>query len=403
MRSGITLPRNKGKAMFRRMIIGGLLAATTAASALAQQGKEIRIGATFPFSGPASFLGNTGKALIAYVNFINDGGGINGRKINLITYDDAYTPGKAVEQVRRLIESDEVAMIFSPVGTPTNSATIKYITSKGIPDAFILSGATKFTDHTQYPLTTTALPSYDTEGRVYAKHLLDALPRSGKIAVLYQNDDLGRDFLNAFKVAFKDEFTTRVRALSYEVADPTVDSQVVSLQNFGAEAIMIAATPRFAAQALRKINELGWKPLVLLNGVSGTVAASLKQAQLNIVSATFLKDPLDPQWKDDAGMQQYKAFFAKYLPGSDISDFNYTVGATQGMLLEQLLKQCGEDVSSANLAKQSKALKNVVLPLTLPGIKLNTSTTNNQAYRQAQMQRWTGESWERFGDVISTE
>lgn len=383
-----------------------LTAAAVAGDAPGVTATEIKVGATYPYSGPASALGNTGKAAVAYINSVNDRGGINGRKVNFITYDDAYSPPKAVEHTRKLIESDEVAFMFGQLGTPSNSATIKYLTGKKVPDTFITTGATKFTDSKEYPLTTTSLPSYDTEGKIYAKYVRAQLPNA-KVGILYQNDDLGKDFVTAFKAIYKDEFATKVTAMAYEVADPTVDSQVVNLKASAPEALLIAGTPKFAAQALRKMHEMSWKPLTVVNFVSASIGATFTPVGLDkvtgVVSANIQKDPVDPKWKEDQAIKDFLVFMQKYLPGADVTDSNYMYGYQQGMLLEQLLKQAGNDLSRENILKQSKSMKDVVLPTVLPGIKINTSETVNQAYTQMQMQRWTGTKWEQFGEVMKAD
>lgn len=367
---------------------------------------EIKIGATFPFSGPASPLSNTGKGLIAYVNSINDRGGINGRKINLVTYDDAYSPPKAVEQTRKLIESDEVAFLFSPLGTPGIGATIKYVNSNKVPHLFVVSGATKFANFTEFPMTTTGLPSYSTEGRIYAKYILQTRP-DAKIAILYQNDDLGRDFVAAFKGVLKDDFERKVVVSPYEVTEPTVESRVVSLKASGAEAFLIAGTPKFAAQAIKKASEIGWTPLMLINYVSSSVSATIVPAgadkAVGVVAATITKDPTDKKWADDPGMKWYRAHFEKYLPGADIGDNNYLFGTQQGQILEQVLKQCGNDLSRENIVKQARNIRGLVLPTLIPGITINTGPDNSMAYTQLQLQRWTGSTWEQFGGVLSAD
>ena len=367
---------------------------------------EIRIGATFPFSGPASPLSNTGKGLIAYVSSINDRGGINGRKINLITYDDAYSPPKTVEQTRKLVESDEVAFLFSPLGTPGISATIKYVNAKKVPHLFVVSGVTKFANFAEFPMTTTGLPSYNTEGRIYARYIAQARPNA-KIAILYQNDDLGKDFISAFKGYLKDDFDKKVIASSYEVTEPTIDSHVVSLKSSGAEVFLFAGTPKFAAQAIKKTDEIGWKPLFLINLVSTSVSSTIVPAgpekAVGIVAATMLKDPGDKKWADDPGMKWYREHFAKYLPGADIGDANYLFGTQQGQILEQVLKQCGSDLSRENIVKQARSINGLSLPTLIPGVTINTGPDNSMAYTQLQLQRWTGSSWEQFGDVLSAD
>jgi branched-chain amino acid transport system substrate-binding protein len=367
---------------------------------------EIKIGATFPFSGPASPLSNTGKGLIAYVTSVNDRGGINGRKINLITYDDAYSAPKTVEQTRKLIESDEVAFLFGPLGTPGISATIKYVNAKKVPHLFVVSGVTRFTNFAEFPMTTTGLPSYNTEGRIYAKYIAQTRPNA-KIAILYQNDDLGKDFVAAFKGYLKDDFDKKVIASSYEVTEPTIDSQVVSLKSSGAEAFLFAGTPKFAAQAIRKSDEIGWKPLFLINLVSTSVSSTIVPAgpekAVGIVAATMLKDPADKKWANDAGVKWYREHFAKYLPGADIGDANYLFGTQQGKILEQVLKQCGNDLSRENILRQARSIKGLSLPTLIPGMTINTGPDNSMAYTQLQLQRWTGSSWEQFGEVLSAD
>ena len=367
---------------------------------------EVKIGATFPFSGPASPLSNTGKGLIAYISAINERGGINGRKINLITYDDAYSPPKTVEQTRKLIESDEVAFLFGPLGTPGISATIKYVNAKKVPHLFVVSGVTRFTNFAEYPMTTTGLPSYDTEGRIYAKYITQTRP-GAKIAILYQNDDLGKDFVNAFKGYLKESFDEKVVASAYEVTEPTIESHVVKLKASGAEAFLVAGTPKFAAQAIKKVDEIGWKPLFLINYVSSSVSSTIVPAgpekAVGIVAATMIKDPNDKKWADDTGIKWYREYFAKYLPGADIGDSNYLFGTQQGQILEQVLKQCGDDLSRENVVRQSRNIRGLSLPTLLPGVTINTNVGNSMAYTQLQLQRWNGSTWEQFGDVLSAD
>ena len=364
---------------------------------------EIRVGGVFPFSGPASSIGLVGKGVLAYVQSINDRGGINGRKINYIALDDAYSPPKAVEHVRRLVESDEVAFIFSQLGTPGNSAAAKYLAVKGVPTIAIVTGSSKFTHVKDYPLTTTGLVSYDTEGKIYAKYLTRTLP-TGKYAILYQNDDLGKDYVNAFREFLGADFDKRVVTAAYEVTEPTVDSQVVTLKSSGADALFVAGTPKFAAQAIRRAAEIGWKPTLMINFPSSSVAGTLKPAGLEnsigVIVGTPNKDPNDPKWSDDAGVRDYRAFFEKYLNGADITNTSYLTGYQQGMVLEQILKQCGNDLSRANIATQAKSLKDLVLPTALPGIKINTGASSNMVWTQMRLQRWNGASWDQFGEVL---
>jgi branched-chain amino acid transport system substrate-binding protein len=364
---------------------------------------EIKIGGVFPFSGPASSIGLVGRGTLAYVQSINDNGGISGRKINYIALDDAYSPPKAVEHARRLVESDEVAFMFGQLGTAGNSAVAKYLAVKGVPTLAIVTGSSKFTNMKDYPLTTTGLVSYDTEGKIYAKYLSRTLP-TAKVAILYQNDDLGKDYVNAFRTFLGADFDKRVVTAAYDITEPTVDSQVVTLKSSGAEALFVAGTPKFAAQAIRKAAEIGWKATILINFPSSSVAGTLKPAGLEnsigVIVGTPNKDPNDPKWQDDPGIKTYRAFFAKYLPGADITNTSYLTGYQQGMVLEQILKQCGSDFSRGNILKQAKSLQDLVLPTTLPGIRINTSAGNNQVWTQMQLQRWNGTSWDQFGEVL---
>lgn len=365
---------------------------------------EIKVGATFPFSGAASGWGGAGKGIMHYVNYVNDRGGVNGRKINFIALDDGYSPPKTIEQTRRLVESDNVSFIFGTLGTPTNSATVKYLNSSKVPQVFILSGASKFTNYQEYPYTTTGAPSYETEGRVFARYISENIPNA-KIALLYQNDDLGKDYLNAFKLQFGDDFAKRVSAASYEASDPTVDSQIVNFKSGGAEVLFLASSSKFAAQAIRKSNDIGWKPTILLAQIAASIGATLQPAGLDIskgvISAARVKDVTDPKYQNDPAIKWYRDFLAKYGQGTDIADYDYENGVNHGMLLEVLLKQCGNDLSRENILKQSRNLKNVSLPLLAPGITLNTSDTNSQAFTQLQMQKFNGTTWETFGTPVS--
>ncbi|RXT54117.1 ABC transporter substrate-binding protein [Bradyrhizobium betae] len=364
---------------------------------------KIKIGGIFPLSGPASSIGQVGQGVQAYVQSINDRGGINGRKIDYVMMDDAYSPPKAFEHARRLVESDEVAFMFSQLGTAGNSAVAKYLAAKRVPTIAIVTGASKFTNVEGYPLTTTGLVSYDTEGKIYAKYLTRALP-GAKYAILYQNDDLGRDYVNAFKAVLGADFDKRVVTASYEVTEPTVDSQVVALKSSGAQALFVAGTPKFAAQAIRRVAETGWKATILINFPSSSVAGTLRPAGLEnsigVIVGTPNKDPNDQKWSDDEAVKAYRTFFERYLAGSDITNTSYLTGYQQGMVLEQILRQCGDDLSRDNIIKQAKSLKDFVLPTALPGVRINTSASNNMIWTQLQLQRWTGSRWETFGDIL---
>jgi branched-chain amino acid transport system substrate-binding protein len=320
---------------------------------------EIKIGGTFPFSGPVSAVGTVGKGLLAYVSYLNDKGGVGGRKINYIALDDAYSPPKAVEQIRRLVESDEIAFPFSRLGMPSTAATARYLAAHKVPSIAILSGANAFAQFSDYPYITTALPSFDTEGRIYAKYLKKVLSPSAKIALLYQNDDLGKGYLNAFKAAFGEEFSRRVVLSSYELSEPTIEYHIVNFKSANAEALFIAGTGRFAAQAIRRSNEIGWKPITIINFPSGSTAGTIVPAgvdnSVGVVTGTFSKDPNDPKWNDDPDMANYRTIFANYLPGADIADTGYLIGYRQGMLLKQLLRQCGDDLSRENILRQARS------------------------------------------------
>jgi ABC-type branched-subunit amino acid transport system substrate-binding protein len=367
---------------------------------------EIKIGSVFPFSGPASSIGLVGRGVLAYVQSINDKGGINGRKINYIAYDDAYSPPKAVEHARKLVESDEVAFMFGQLGTPGNTAVAKYLIGKKVPTIAIVSGSSKFTNVKEFPLTTTSLVSFDTEGKIYAKYLTRTLPNA-KYAILYQNDDLGKDYVNAFKDLLGADFDKKVVTAAYEISDPTIDSQVVNLKSSGAEALLVAGTPKFAAQAIRKASEIGWKATIIINYPSSSVGATLKPAGLDkavgVIAGTMIMDPVDTQWADNPGMKGFRAFIDKYMPGVDIADSNYIFGYNQGMILEQILKQCGNDLSRENILKQARDIKDFVLPTALPGIKVNTTASSNMDYTQMRLQRWTGTNWDLFTEVIDAK
>src|SRR3954469_8376347 len=361
-----------GNSKFAFALLLALSAPAFAADTPGVTATEIKIGGVFPFSAHASSIGLVGKGVLAYVQLINDRGGINNRKINYIAMDDAYSPPKAVEHIRRLVDGDEVSFIFSQLGTAGNTATAKYLAARGVPTIAIVSGSSKFTNVQEYPRTTTGLVSYEVEGQIYAKYLTRTVP-TGKYAILYQNDDLGKDYVNAFRAFLKSDFDKRVVTAAYEVTEPTVDSQVVNLKSSGAEALFIAGTPKFAAQAIRKAAEIGWKAKVIINFPSGSIGGTLKPAGLEnsigVMVGTINKDPTDAKWNDDKGVQDYKAFFAKYLAGADFENGSYVTGYMQGMILEEILKKCGNDLSRKNIIKQAKSLSHLVLPTAFPGIE----------------------------------
>ena len=365
---------------------------------------EIKIGQTVPFSGPASAYATIGKAQAAYFNMINDQGGVNGRKINLIQYDDAYSPPKTVEQVRKLVESDEVLLTFQLIGTPPNAAVQKYLNTKKVPQLFAATGASRFTDPKNFPWTLGFNPNYQSEGRIYAQYILKNYPNA-KIGILYQNDDLGRDYLTGIKAGLGDKAAAMVVGeVSYELTDPTIDSQIVKLKSAGADLVFDASTPKFAAQAIKKIADLDWKPVHIIDINAVSVGAVLKPAGLDnskgVISVNYMKDALDPTWKDDAGMKKYFAFMAKYYPDGDKDSLFNTYGFTTAQMLIEVLKRCGDDLTRENVMKQATSLKGVQLDLTLPGILGNTSPTDYRVNRQLQMMKFNGERWELFGPII---
>ena len=341
--------------------------------------KEIKIGNIMPYSGPASAYGTIGKVEAAYFKKINDEGGINGRKINFVSVDDGYSPPKTVEMARRLVEQDEVLLIFQPLGTPPNSAIHKYMNTKKVPQLFVATGATKWNDPKNFPWTMGWQPNYQVEAAIYAKHIL-ATKADAKIAVLYQNDDYGKDYLKGFKDGLGSKANLIVKEVSYETSDPTVDSQVVQMQASGANVFFNITTPKFAAQAIRKAFDIGWKPVHYLNNVSASIGSVLTPAGLDkaigLISTQYLKDPLDPGWKDDAGMKEWLAFMAKYYPEGDLKDGSNVFGYTVAQTLVQVLKQAGDNLTRENVMKQAANLKDLVLPLALPGIKVNTSPSD---------------------------
>jgi branched-chain amino acid transport system substrate-binding protein len=366
---------------------------------------EIKIGNINPYSGPASAYGTIGKAISAYFDKVNAEGGINGRKIKFITYDDGYSPPKAVEQARKLVESDEVLLIFQSLGTPSNTAIHKYMNSKKVPQLFVATGATKWGDPKNFPWTMGWQPNYQTEGRIYAKYLLDKYP-NGKIGILYQNDDYGKDYVKGLKDGLAGKIKV-VAELPYEPADPTVDSQIINLKASGADIFYNVTTPKFAAQAIRKAAEIGWKPVHVLNSVSASVGSVLKPAGFQhsqgIITTSYLKDPTDPTWKDDAAMKEWRAFMAKYYPQGDLATPFNVYGFLVAQTLVQVLKQCGNDLTRANVMKQAANLKNLELPLLIPGIKINTSSTDFFPIEQMQMAEFKGESFHLFGPVFAGE
>src|SRR5947209_9148393 len=367
---------------------------------------EIKIGQTIPLSGPASAYGSIGKVQAAYIRMINEQGGVNGRKINLIQYDDAYNPPKTVEQVRRLVESDEVLTTFQIIGTPPNAAVQKYLNEKKVPQLLASTGATRFTDPKNFPWTIAYNPNYQAEGTIYAKYILANHPNA-KIAILYQNDDLGKDYVKGLEDALGAKASMIVAKASYELSDPTVDSQMVTLKASGADLFYNITTPKFGAQAIKKAAELGWKPVHILDTNATPVSQTLVPAGLEnargIISVNYGKDPLDPQWNDDEGMKRYKAFMAKYAPGEDANSGIATYGYGTASLLVHILKQCGDDLTRANLMKQATNIRDYVPDLALPGMSTSTSPGDYRINKQFQMMKFDGTRWVLFGPILTDD
>jgi branched-chain amino acid transport system substrate-binding protein len=368
---------------------------------------EIKIGNIMPYSGPASAYGVIGRTEAAYFKKVNDAGGINGRKINFISYDDAYSPPKTVEQARKLVESDEVLFIFNSLGTPPNSAIHKYMNSKKVPQLFVATGATKWNDPKDFPWTMGWQPNYQSETQIYAKYLLKNKP-DAKIAVLYQNDDYGKDYLKGLKDGLGPKAASMIIAEeSFETSEPTIDNHIVKLKSTGADVFVDIATPKFAAQAIKKVTEIEWKPLHFLNNVSASVGSVIKPAgyenSQGIISAAYLKDASDPQWNNDPGMKEFYAFMAKDFPEGDKLDGGTVVGYGVSQTLVQVLKQCGDNLTRENVMKQAASLKDFRTEVLLPGIKINTGPDDFAPISQLQLMRFKGEKWELFGDVISAD
>ncbi|MBK3662393.1 ABC transporter substrate-binding protein [Bradyrhizobium diazoefficiens] len=406
------MPAVTGKLAAASLALALIAAATSTASAQKKYDTgatdtEIKVGNIMPYSGPASAYGIIGRTEAAYFKKINDEGGINGRKINFISYDDAYSPPKTVEQARKLVESDEVLFIFNSLGTPPNSAIHKYMNAKKVPQLFVATGATKWNDPKNFPWTMGWQPNYQSETQIYAKWLLKNKP-DAKIAVLYQNDDYGKDYVKGLKDGLGAKAASMIVAEeSYETSEPTIDSHIVSLKSSGANVFMNITTPKFAAQAIKKVAEVGWKPLHFLNNVSGSVGSVLKPAGFenaqDIISADYLKDVSDPQWNNDPGMKGFLAFMTKYFPDGDKLDHGTIVGYGVAQTLVQVLKQCGDDLTRENVMKQAASLKNFRTEVLLPGIQINTSPTDFAPISQLQLEKFKGEKWDLFGDVISAD
>src|SRR5690349_15826873 len=388
------------------------LLAASSSGALAQKkydtgasDTEIKIGNIMPYSGPASAYGVIGKTEEAYFKKINAEGGINGRKINFISYDDGYSPPKTVEQARKLVESDEVLLIFNSLGTPPNSAIQKYMNTKKVPQLFVATGATKWNDPKEFPWTMGWQPNYQSEGQIYAKYILKNHP-NGKIAILYQNDDYGKDYVKGLKDGLGAKAASMIVIEdSYEVSEPTIDTHIVKIKATGADIFYNVTTPKFAAQAIKKNMEIGWKPVHFLNNVSASIGSTIKPAGFenaqDIISSNYLKDPTDAQWKNDAGMKAWNEFLDKYFPEANRADASVMYGYIVAQGLVHVLKQCGDDLTRANVMKQAASLKNFEPGGLLPGVKVNTSPTDFAPLSQLQLQRFKGENWELFGEILS--
>jgi branched-chain amino acid transport system substrate-binding protein len=368
---------------------------------------EIKIGNVEAYSGPASAYGVIGKTEDAYFKMINDAGGVNGRKINFISYDDAYSPPKTVEQVRKLIESDEVFLIFNALGTPTQTAVQKYQNAKKVPQLFVATGASKWNDPKDFPWTMGFQPSYRVEARIFAKYILKNKP-DAKVAVFYQNDDFGKDYLAGLKDVFADKASSIIVAEeSYETSEPSIDSHIVRLKATGADVLVNISTPKFAAQAIKKIAELDWKPMHLMTDVSISIGAVMKPAGLEasegVLSAGYMKDASDPQWANDEGMKKFMAFQTKYMPDANIADANLVYGYAAAQTMVQVLKQAGDDLTRENVMKQAASLKDFPPDTLIPGIKINTSATDFAPIEQLKMMQFKNGQWVLFGDIISAE
>jgi branched-chain amino acid transport system substrate-binding protein len=368
--------------------------------------KEIKIGHTNPYSGPASSYGVIGKAEEAYWKSVNDRGGINGRMVKFITLDDGYVPSKTVEVVRQLVEQDKVLCLFNTLGTPTNTAIHKYMNQKKVPQLYVATGASKWGKPKEFPWTMGYQPDYHTEAVIYAKHILANI-KDAKIGVLMQNDDYGKDYWEGFKEGLGKEAGRVVKHVTYEPTDPTVDSQVIQLKDSGANVFFNISIPKFAAQSMRKAAEIGWKPAQYLNNVSAQVTTTMKPAGFEnvqgVITAAWLKDPTDKQWDNDAEMKTWREWMAKYNPNGNVGDVNYVYAYSVAFLMEQTLKMCGDTLTRENLMKQAASLKKLRVPCLLPGITVSTSATDFYPVQAVQLQRFKGETWELFGEVLSAE
>jgi branched-chain amino acid transport system substrate-binding protein len=396
----------------RAALAGSVAAATTvslrsgrAAGTPGVTASSVKIGNTMPYSGPASTYGVIGRTESAFFKMVNEQGGVDRHMVDFLSYDDGYSPPKTVEQVRRLIEEDQVDFCFQNLGTPCNSAIAEYLNHKKIPHLFVGSGASKWADIKKYPWTMGFQPGYRTEAQIYAKHML-ANVKDPKLAILYQNDDFGKDYPTGVRdVLGKDWDKIVLKTASYETTDPTIDSQIVELQNTGANVLLVAAIPKFAAQSIRKVYDSNWKPTFYMTNVAISVGGVLTPAgpekAIGMLSTQYLKDPTDPVFQDDAGMKQWRDFMAKNMPGGDITDASYVFAYAVSLTMLQVLKQCKGDFSRANVMKQAESLHDFELPVVLPGIKVNTTHTDHRPITSMQFVKWDGKTWVRFGDLVA--
>jgi branched-chain amino acid transport system substrate-binding protein len=396
---------------FTTFAVAATVAAFLASPAVAQKkydtgatDTEIKIGNIMPYSGPASAYATIGKTEAAYFKKINDEGGINGRKINFISVDDAYSPPKAVEMARKLVEDDQVLFIFNSLGTPSNSAIHKYMNAKKVPQLFVATGASKWNDPKDFPWTMGWQPNYQTEAGMYAQHILKNSPNA-KIAVLYQNDDYGKDYLQGFENGLGDKAKSMIIAkATYETSDPTLDSQVLALKASGADVFFNITTPKFAAMVIRKVYDSGWKPVHYLNNVGASIGSALEPAGLDksvgLISMAYLKDASDPAWDNDPGMKEWVAFMKKYYPDGNLKDGSTVVGYSTAQTLVQVLKQCGDNLTRENVMKQAASLKDLQLPMALPGVKINTGPADFAPFEAMELVKFDGKKWVRFGGVV---
>ena len=396
----------------RRSVLTGGLAAAMAATPLARgiaatpgvTAHSLKIGNTMPYSGPASSYGVIGRSETAFFKMLNEQGGIDGHKIDFISLDDGYSPPRTVEDVRRLLDADHVDFLFQTLGTPTNSAIARYVNHRKVPQLFVGSGASKWADYKKYPWTMGWQPNYRTEAGIYAQYALDHV-KAPKFAVLYQNDDFGKDYpLGVRDVLRRQKAKIPIHTASYETTDATVDSQIVSLQASGANVLVVGGIPKFAAQAIRKVHELNWKPMFFMTNVAISVGEVMRPAGpengIGILSTGYLKDPTDPSWDNDPGMKAWRGFMAKYLPQGDVTDGSYVFGYGITQTMVQVLRQCKGNFSRANVMHQAESLRDFEVAVLLPGIKLSTSHSDHRPIKQMQMQRWDGKTWKRFGGLM---